>query len=116
MRIAIVRIKGQVKVNYKEKETLNRLGLRTKYSCVVFEEPSKITLGMLKRVDSFVAHGELDDTTYKKLVEARGSKIKNFFRLHPPRKGIDAKKHFGVNKGVLGNNGKEISKLIERML
>ncbi len=26
--------------------------------------------------------------------------------MHPPRGGIDAKKHFGVKKGVLGNNKK----------
>jgi len=36
--------------------------------------------------------------------------------IHPPRKGIESKKHFGVGKGVLGNNKKEINKLIERML
>ena len=42
--------------------------------------------------------------------------FKPFFRLHPPRKGIESKKHFGVGKGVLGDNGKEINKLITRML
>ena len=114
--IAIVRIRGQVGLNIKVIETLHRLRLRKKYSCVVIEEPTKEQLGMLAKVRNFVAYGEINDETYKKLVEARGGKIKNFFRLHPPRKGIDSKKHFGVDKGVLGNHGKEINKLVERML
>jgi large subunit ribosomal protein L30 len=42
--------------------------------------------------------------------------IKPFFRLHPPRGGIDSAKHFGIKKGVLGNNKESINKLIERML
>ena len=42
-----------------------------------------------------------------------GSGIKPFFRLHPPRGGINTKYHFP--KGVLGEN-KEINKLILRML
>jgi len=71
---------------------------------------------MIKRVTDFVAFGEISEDTYKKLVAARAGKKKNFFRLHPPRGGIDSKKHFGVYKGVLGNNGKEINKLVERML
>jgi hypothetical protein len=41
-------------------------------------------------------------------------KLKGFFRLHPPRKGIDSKLQYP--KGVLGNNKKDINKLIERML
>ena len=40
--------------------------------------------------------------------------LKPFFRLHPPRGGIKSKVHFP--KGVLGNHGEKISKLIERML
>ena len=40
--------------------------------------------------------------------------IKPFFRLHPPRGGINSKKHFP--KGVLGNNKEQINDLIMRML
>ncbi len=114
--IAIIRIRGQVGLNRKIVDTLYRLRLRKKYTCVVLENPTKEDLGMLEKVKNFVAYGELDEATYKKLVEARAGKIKNFFRLHPPRKGIESKKHFGVGKGVLGNHGKEINKLLERML
>ncbi|MFA5258581.1 MAG: uL30 family ribosomal protein [Candidatus Pacearchaeota archaeon] len=41
-------------------------------------------------------------------------KLKPFFRLHPPRKGIKSKLQYP--KGVLGNNKNDINKLIERML
>ena len=56
---------------------------------------------------------------YKKLIDSRGKKntkgkLKPFFRLHPPRKGIKSKKHYP--KGVLGNHGKKINELLERML
>jgi glycosyltransferase involved in cell wall biosynthesis len=42
--------------------------------------------------------------------------LKPFFSLHPPRKGINSKKHFGVKKGVLGDNKEQINDLIKRML
>jgi len=116
--IAIIRIRGQVNIRKEITETLNRFGLKKKYSCVIIEKPKKEELGMVEKIKNFVAFGEIDNETFKKLVEARGkfSKSKTHFRLHPPRGGIDSKKHFGVEKGVLGNNKKEINKLLERML
>ncbi len=120
MKTAVIRIKGQVGIKKPVKETLNRLRLRRKYVCVVFEEPSKEILGMIKKMKDFVAFGEIQEETYKELVEKRGQKnkegeLKPFFRLHPPRGGIESKKHFGVGKGVLGNN-KKMNELIRRML
>jgi len=119
MKIAVIRIHGQVGLNKKIKETLHRLRIRRKYACVVLE-PTKENLGMIKKVQDFVAFGEINDEVYKELVEKRGKKVngklKPFFRLHPPRKGIDAKKHFGVKKGVLGDNKEKINDLIRRML
>lgn len=118
--IAIIRIVGEVGLDWGIKETLNRLRLNKKYSCVVIEM-TKEQEGMLKKVRNFVAYGEISDEVYKELLKVRGrkdseGKLKPYFRLHPPRKGIDSKKHFGVDKGVLGNNGEEINKLIMRML
>ncbi len=114
--IAVIRIKGRIGIKKDIKETLNRLKLRKKYSCIVFENPDKVQIGMISKVRDFVAFGEISDETYKKLQEKRKSRVKNFFRLHPPRGGIESKKHFGVGKGVLGNNKEHINKLIERML
>ncbi len=116
--IAIIRIKGQVKIRKQIIETLNRLNLKKKYSCIILEKPKAEELGMLEKVRDFVAFGEIDNETYKKLIEARGkfSRSKTHFRLHPPRKGIESKKHFGVGKGVLGDNKEKINDLILRML
>lgn len=139
--ICAIRITGDVNLNSKVRETLNRLNLRRKYSCTLLEE-NKINLGMVAAVRDFIAYGEIDDKTLKELVEKRAQLIdktkkvdaakiveeikkhkkfkelnlKPFFRLHPPRKGIDTKKHFGVKRGVLGDNKEKINELVGRML
>ena len=114
MKTAVIRITGEIGLRKDVVETLNRLKLRKKYSCVVFEDPAKEQLGMINKVRDFVAFGDIDEKTYKKLQEKRKTKIKNFFRLHPPRGGIKTKLHFP--RGVLGNHREEINELIERML
>jgi len=119
--ICIIRIKGQVGIRKDIVETLNRIRLRRKYSCVVFDKPTEIQLGMIKKLRDFIAYGEISEEVYKELVKKRGikgegGKLKPFFRLHPPRKGIESKKHFGVGKGVLGDNGDKINELVLRML
>ena len=137
--ICIIRIRGRVGLKKEINETLNRLRLRRKYTCVVLEG-NKVQLGMAKKVKDFVAFGEIDNKTFEKLLEKRGQLIdkenkvdfketieelkkgkkfeelnlKPFFRLHPPRKGINSKLHFP--KGVLGNNENKINDLVERML
>jgi ribosomal protein L30/L7E len=113
--IAVIRIKGMINLRKVVSETLDRMKLRRKYSCVIIE-PTQVNLGMIKQAKDAIAYGEIDEATLKELKEKRSTKIENFFRLHPPRGGIDAKKHFGVHKGVLGDNGKDINKLITRML
>ena len=120
-------------------ETLFRLRLRKKYTCVVIT-PNKEQEGMIKKVKDLIAFGEVSKETFEKLVEKRGQPIdkkkkvdskkaveelekgksyedlnlKPFFRLHPPRKGINSKLHFP--KGVLGNNKEKINDLVLRML
>ncbi len=111
--ICVIRIKGMVGLDKGVNETLNRLRLKKKYSCVILE-PTKENLGMIKKVENQIAFGEISDEMYKKLVEKRKTKINNFFRLHPPRGGIKSKVHFP--KGVLGNHKEKINELVERML
>ncbi|MCR4327233.1 MAG: uL30 family ribosomal protein [Nanoarchaeota archaeon] len=115
--IAIVRIKGQIGINKDVKETLHRMKIRRKYACTVIE-PTKVDLGMIKKVRSFVSYGEISKETYEKLVKSRGKKdetgkLKPFFRLHPPRGGAKTKFHYP--QGILGEN-KEMDKLIGRMI
>lgn len=116
--ICAIRIKGRVGVDKGVEETLGRLRMRKKYVCVVIK-PTKENLGMIKKVKDFIAFGEISNEMYEKLKEKRGKKgsngkIKPFFRLHPPRKGINSKLHFP--KGVLGDNKEKINDLLERML
>ncbi len=112
--IAIIRITGDVNISGAVRETFNRLRLRRKYSCIVLS-PNKEQEGMIDKVRDFVAFGEINENTLKKLIEKRGTKSNpNFFRLHPARGGMKTKFHFP--KGVLGNNKDKINNLIERML
>jgi len=130
--IAIIRITGMVDKNKDITETLSRLLLRRKYACVLVEE-NAVNMGMIQKVRSFVAYGKIDEATLKELVKKRGQKIdkgkevgelkglnfkeanlKPFFRLHPPRGGINSKQHFP--RGVLGNHKEKINDLIRRML
>ena len=142
MSICLIRIRGEVGLNRDVNETLDRLRLRKKYSCIVMINPREEQLGMIKKVKDFVAFGKINAEMFEKLIEKRGQlldkkkkinakeivkelekgkkyeelNLKPFFRLHPPRGGIDSKKHFGVNKGVLGNHAEKINELLERML
>ena len=137
--ICIIRIKGIVGLEKGVVNTLNRLRLRRKYSCVVIA-PKKEDLGMIKKVRNFVAFGKIKKDVFEELIEKRGQiidktkkidskkiadellkgkkyeelNLKPFFRLHPPRKGIKSKLHFP--KGVLGDNKEKINDLILRML
>lgn len=137
--ICVIRIRGRVGLRRNVAETLNRLRLRKKYSCVILN-PTKEHMGMMKKLRNFVAFGEIDKKMLVKLIGKRGQLIdksknidakdvaeklekgrsykelnlKPFFRLHPPRRGIKSKIHFP--KGVLGDNKEKINLLIERML
>lgn len=112
--IAVIRITGDVNLDGKIRETLNRLKLRRKYSCIILK-PTKEEEGMIKKIRDFVAFGEIKEDTLKKLKDKRGKPgHPDFFRLHPARGGMKTKFHFP--KGVLGDNKEKINDLIERML
>ena len=137
---AVIRISGLVEVASTIEETLFRMRLRRKYTLVLLPATQETDL-LLKKVRNFVAYGDIDAETLAALIQKRGQLIsskkkvdfaeaavqigkksledlglKPFFRLHPPRGGIDARLHAGVKKGVLGNNKDKINVLIRRML
>jgi len=116
--IIAIRISGLVNVPDKVQESLFRLRLRRKYSAILLEETPE-NKKILAKLRNYLSYGKLNDETLASLLKERGKGKKKeeikFFRLHPPRKGIDAKKHAGVRKGVLGYN-KEINELVGRML
>ncbi|MDO8508413.1 MAG: hypothetical protein Q7S27_01885 [Nanoarchaeota archaeon] len=138
--ILAIRISGLVDVNENIEKTLFRLRLRRKYSAVILH-PTEINMKLLKLLRNHLAYGEVNKETLKDLIEKRAmplnkskkinsekvleqleknpldSDIKPFFRLHPPRGGIDSKNHFGVSrKAVLGDNRDKINDLVRRML
>ncbi|MEK6840629.1 MAG: uL30 family ribosomal protein [Nanoarchaeota archaeon] len=142
--ICIIRIRGRVGLDRRVKETLDRMRLGKKYSCVVLVNPNREQMMMIKKLRNFIAYGNISKDVFEKLIEKRGKIIPNadgkkkkidikkavedlekgktyesvglkpFFRLHPPRGGADTKVHFP--KGVLGDHKEHINKLIERML
>ncbi|MBU1946312.1 MAG: 50S ribosomal protein L30 [Nanoarchaeota archaeon] len=141
-KIAIIRVRGAVNLNYEVKETMNLLRLYRKNFCVVVDNTPSIQ-GMIKKVKDYVTYGELDDLIYKELVEKRGEefkgreedrkgkikysnkfitinnkKIKPFFRLSPPKKGFGRKgiKVSFRSHGALGYRADKINDLIKRMI
>lgn len=139
--IIAIRISGMVNMLSNVQETLFRMHLRRKYSAVLLK-PSNETQKLLNKVRNQVAYGDINEETLLSLLEKRAEpksssvkidakkilvelekkkindlSIKPFFRLHPPRGGIDSKKHFGTTKkAVLGDNKEKINDLIRRML
>lgn len=140
-KIAIVRVRGSINSSRQVRDTFNLLRLYRKNFCVVVDDtPSN--KGMMVKVKDYVTYGEIDDGTYKELLEKRseeykdresdrkgkikykkfilvdGKKIKPFFRLNPPRKGFGRK---GIKvsykaKGALGYRGDKINDLLKRMI
>jgi len=139
--ILAIRISGLVEIPKKVNETLFRMRLRRKYAAVLLK-PTEENMKLLASVRNLIAFGTIDNETLKLLIEKRGQLIdkkakkmdaakviegldkktlvdfglKPFFRLHPPRGGIDTKVHFPIRKGVLGDNKEKINDLVRRML
>lgn len=137
--ILVIRISGQVEITEKIEKTLHDLRLRRKYAAVLLNE-TPLNLKLLLHLRNYIAYGRISEDNLKKLIKLRGQPLKKetkidadkiagqlgskkldelglkpFFRLHPPRGGIESKNHFGVRKGVLGDNKESINKLVERM-
>jgi len=139
---AVIRLKGLVKIRKDVKDTFKMLRLNRKMHCVLLKE-NDVVKGMLQKVKDWSTWGEVNDDVLKFLIEKRGRKsgkkrltkeesedifnkikenqkvpdtIKPVFRLTPPSKGFknSIKQHYP--KGELGYRGKEINKLLKRMI
>jgi len=140
-KFAAIRLKGLTQISTKIEDTLQGLRLyKVNYCTVVPNNP--VYLGMLKKAKDYLTWGEIDDETFKLLVEKRGEqfngresdsnekikyngfmelngkKLKKYFRLNAPRKGLGRKgiKHSFQQGGALGYRGAKINELIKRML
>jgi large subunit ribosomal protein L30 len=123
-KLAVIRVRGLVRVNSKINATMAMMNLYRKNYCVLID---KKNLGMIKKVKDYVTYGEIDSETEKLLIEKKGEKtkdkegkevMKKFFRLCPPRKGFGRKgiKFAFSQSGALGYRGTKINDLIKRML
>ena len=139
-KLAVVLVRGMVNVTQSVKDTLKMLKLNRKNHCVIIAN-NPVNVGMLRKVKDYATWGELDENTFKELVEKRGEeyksrlgdfkkkysykvlevngkKYKPYFRLNPPRKGFGRKgikMAFNVG-GALGYRKEKINDLVQRML
>lgn len=140
-QLAAIRVRGITMVNSKIQDTMKMLRLYKNNFCIVLPN-NPIYTGMLKKAKDYITWGEIDDETFKMLVEKRAEqfngleadsknkikyndfivvnnkKIKRYFRLNPPRKGFGRKgvKHSFKDGGALGYRGAAIKDLIKRMV
>jgi len=113
--IAVIRIAGQVKQKKKSVETLSRLKLQKKFTCILVDPKDDVRMGMVASVNDEVIYGEIPKELEKELKEKRGKKGKIVFFLHPPRGGFKKSSKVRYPAGLLGKNP-NIAKLLERML
>ena len=102
-----------VKISKSVEEALFRIRLRRKYSAVLLKSTDE-NIKLLKKLRNYIAYGVINKETLEKLIELRGKSIdrgkidsrkivseiekknleklglKPFFRLHPPRNGIES--------------------------
>ncbi len=70
-KIAVVRIRGANKLKQKIDETMRMIRLYNKNSCIIVPSTDSI-IGMLAKVKDYVTWGEIDEETFKLLLEKRG--------------------------------------------
>lgn len=70
-RIALIRIKGKPGLNKTLKSTLQLLRLYKKHNCVVIENTPQY-IGMIEQVKEVITWGEIDEQTFRALLEKRG--------------------------------------------
>ena len=140
-KIVAIRIRGDIDLDPKLRDTLASLNLKKKFSCVILEDKPEV-IGMLKKAQPRISYGYINDETLAELIKKR-LKIKNeiaekeldkfirdfidgktdfkkiganfIFNLHPPRGGFKKSTKLIYPRGVLGKNEK-INELIVRML
>ncbi|MCK5449823.1 uL30 family ribosomal protein [Candidatus Pacearchaeota archaeon] len=112
--ILVVRIAGQVKNKKKDNETLKRLKLNKKFTCILVEEDDAVKMGMVNAVAHMVAYGKVEDAFIEELKVAREDDEGVYF-LHPPRGGFKKSSKVASPIGILGKHD-DIVKLVGRML
>ncbi|MBI4148381.1 uL30 family ribosomal protein [Candidatus Woesearchaeota archaeon] len=110
MKVAIVRIRGPIRIDRKTEHALTLLGLNKPNHCALREATPALT-GTLKLIQPYVTWGEANDDTIKLFDK------NHTLPLHPPRKGYGRKgvKIPFAKSGAYGNRKEKINDLIKRM-
>jgi large subunit ribosomal protein L30 len=143
--LAIIRIRGSVKVNVNLERTMKLMGLKAVNNCAIVPK-DETHIGMVKKIREMTTYGEIDKDVFMKMLLKRGETlegkkvtedlakkvdveklfnnettlrkagIRPCFRLHPPRKGYEGIKRQYNQGGALGNRAAEINILLRRMI
>jgi len=108
-KILAIRLRGRVGVRDEIEDTLCMLGLKRRYSAALLEQNAD-TMGMVNKIESFIAWGEASTETIAAL-KGHGKG----FALKPPVGGLKAIKLVWP-KGDLGYRGEAINELLKRMI
>ena len=68
--IAIIRIRGRIKVKSEINDTMKMLNLTRQNHCVIYKD-SKSLRGMLHKIKDYVTYGEINKDTLMKLLKKR---------------------------------------------
>ncbi len=128
--VAVIRIRGRVNVRSNIRETMTRLNLRFVNNCILVKA-NDTYFGMLKKCESYVAFGEIDQETLSRLFTKKQistdpkqvfednynmTELKTVFKLHPPKHGFRSTKLSFKQGGSLGYMGGNINQLLKRMI
>lgn len=69
-KLAVVLVRGLVNLSPDVRKTLELLRLHKKHACVVIDD-NKVNRGMLQRVKDYVTFGEIDESTFKGMLDKR---------------------------------------------
>ncbi|MCD4740397.1 50S ribosomal protein L30 [archaeon] len=70
-RIAVIRIRGDSRIDYKRKDTMKKLRLLKVNHCSVIKDTPQYK-GMLQKVKDYITWGEIKEPEMIKLLEKRG--------------------------------------------
>lgn len=116
-RLGVVMIRGTLGLRRELLDTFKMLNIHGKYNLIIVDN-NPVNAGMVKKVKDFVTYGEISPEMEKEVEEKRPKGDKKYYRLHPPRGGLERKgsKKTFAQKGALGYRAEKINDLIKRML
>ena len=73
-KIAVILVRGLVRVSSQIKDTLLMMNLTRKNQCVIIND-TPVSRGMIKKVKDYVTWGDIDEKTLSDLISKRGQEF-----------------------------------------